>query len=997
MDTDNPIIAIDFGSSYSRIGIWKDNKVNIISNKIGEKEIPSYITILDDEILVGYLSKIQSVANPRRTIFNFKRLIGYINVDDINSFIEYSHLRPYKINSTYINNFSNNRIKYEIITYHKHQKIIYVIEELISLIFEKIKKRVKKYIGKEIKNIIITIPAQFDFTQKQILKDSAAIAGLNIVRFITESTAVGISYFFEKNFENEKKVMIFNLGADFLSISVFVVKNGEFKVVAEGGKNRYGGQDFEDAIMKYFIEKYPFLKNVHNLNKFRKLCEKAKIELSKSNDVDIQFHDIENFDDIKEHFTREDFENICNFDIIKRQIEIVLIKAHMSTKDIDQIVLSGGSVNIRKIQKIISEYFDGKPIEVCPNNEEAAIIGTTIYSAYLTKQENEKIKNNNLSLPLLITNKKIKDVNEITKDKYEFNILPSNKKIIFDTANETETSLTLFISDLIDINIINDDKYEFLCKVSFDFLSHNKSQKDKTEIEVIFNTDINYNITINAKEKINNRDVNIITNYNNNNKLDKICRLSTSQLESLINKQELKVKKLEIKNIDKYLVQDSNKNNKNIVNGKFDEDDNYITCSFLINPEDLYKNINIISSYEEYLRNYHGDLKFIAEDATKFNNEDEIKNNCRIRINNKLIPFSYYYNFKENGFYSIKYSFKKNLTKTDFLFFGCFKCVTLESTLDLTHFKSENVINMSHMFDNIPIKEINFSNFNSKNVTDMSYMFHCCTNLAFLDLTNFYTEKVTNMNHMMFYCKSLLSIKFPNSFITKNVTDMNSMFDSCESLQSLDLSCFNTEKVTDMSKMFFNCKSLKSLDLSNFNTQYVTNMCDMFYSCESLISLNLSSFNTQNVTNMGYMLSRCRKMKSFDLSCFNTQNVTNMEHMFASCNSLISLDLSNFNTQNVINMKYMFFDCESLTSINLSSFNTKYVTSMDSMFSCDSSLTSLNLSNFVSNNTASTNSMFNDCTSLKSVDLSNFNINNVLNKKDMFENCKLKSKKLLKD
>ena len=996
MDTDTPIIAIDFGSSYSRVGIWKDNKVNIIPNKGGEKAIPSYLTILDDEILVGYLSKTQSITNPRRTIFNFKRFIGYIDVNNINSFIEHTHLRPFKINSLYVNNHSTNRIKFEIITYHKHKKIYYSIKELISLIFEKIKKRANKYLGKEIKNIIITIPAQFDDIQKQILKDSATIAGLNIIRFISESTAVGISYFLKKKIENEKKVMIFNLGADFLCISVLLMKKGDLKVIATWGKNRYGGQDFEDEIIKYFIEKYPFLKNLHNLNKFRKLCEKAKIDLSSSEETDIQFNGIENFDDIKEHFIREDFEKICNFEIIKRQIEIVLIKSHMNTKDIDEIILSGGSVNIPKIQKIISEYFDGKPIEICPNNEEAAIIGTTIYSAYLSKQEDEIIKNNNLNIPFLLVDKKIKDINDIAKDKYEFKILSTNQKINFDTSKETQSTLSLFINDIIEVKIINGDEWEFLCKISFDFLTHNKTQEDKTEIEVIFNIDINYNITITAKEKINNNDVNIITNYaNNNNIRDKICRLNYIQLNELINKQEIKVKKLELKDIDKYLAKNNNLKN---IDEKFDEDDNYIICSISIAKGDVNKNIKIINSYEEYQRTYKRNFHFIAEDASKYNNEDEIKNNCRIRVNNQLIPFSYYYNFKETGFFSIKYSFKKNLTKTDFLFYGCFNCVTVDTSLDFTHFKSENVTDMSYMFsESLSLKEFNFSNFNTKNVTDMGYMFSICSALTYLDLSTFYTEKVTNMSHMMYFCKSLFNIKFSDSFITKNVTDMSFMFGFCQSLQSLNLSCFNTEKVKDMSRMFF-CTSLKKLDLSKFNTKNVTNMSEMFGSCESLTSLNISSFNTENVTSMNCMFSRCRSIKSLDISNFNTQNVTSMKMMFEICSSLQSLDLSNFNTQNVTDMSYMFELCKSLTSINLSSFDTKYVTNMEDMFYYNNSLTSINLSNFVSTNTSNVKGMFNGCSSLKSVDLSNFNIDNVLNKKNMFEDCKnLKYKKFLKN
>lgn len=281
MEDDSPIIAIDFGSSYSRVGVWQNDKVQIIPNKKGKKEIPSYITILDDEILVGDLSKIQSNIQPRRTIFNFKRLIGikYPYMKE-----NYKLLKPYKIRY-------ENGLKFEIITYKKHEIKLLAIEEICALIFEKLKKRAIKFLGKEVKNAIITVPANFNITKRQIIQDSAKIAGLNVKKFIIESTAVAISYFYEKNIENEKKILFLNLGADFLSISIVLIKNNFFKVLATHGKNRFGGEDFDDILMLNKAFDSAFLKTPKYLNKLKNLCEEAKIKLSNSNEAIIEFKD----------------------------------------------------------------------------------------------------------------------------------------------------------------------------------------------------------------------------------------------------------------------------------------------------------------------------------------------------------------------------------------------------------------------------------------------------------------------------------------------------------------------------------------------------------------------------------------------------------------------------------------------------------------------------------------------------------------------------------
>ena len=277
---------------------------------------------------------------------------------------------------------------------------------------------------------------------------------------------------------------------------------------------------------------------------------------------------------------------------------------------------------------------------------------------------------------------------------------------------------------------------------------------------------------------------------------------------------------------------------------------------------------------------------------------------------------------------------------------------------------------------------------NTENVTDMSDMFNNCTILPSLDLSKFNTAKVTIMYNMFKNCKKLSSLNLSESFNTVNVTNMSSMFYGCSQLSSLDLSNFNTEKVKYMPSMFYGCNKLSSLTLSNFNTENVTDMSYMFSGCQKLSSLTLSNFNTAKVTNMSSMFSDCQELSSLNLSNFNTAKVTNMSCMFYKCQKLPSLDLSNFNTAKVKDMSSMFYRCIKLSSLTLSeSFNTVNVTNMSTMFNGCSQLSSLDISNFNTENVTYMNNMFENCNNLSSLDLSNFNTAKVTDMSYMFYGC----------
>ena len=301
------------------------------------------------------------------------------------------------------------------------------------------------------------------------------------------------------------------------------------------------------------------------------------------------------------------------------------------------------------------------------------------------------------------------------------------------------------------------------------------------------------------------------------------------------------------------------------------------------------------------------------------------------------------------------------------------KCYDIK-VLDVSHFDTSKVSNMSHMFTECRnIKVLDVSHFDTSNVTSMEYMFGCCESLTKLDVSNFDTSNVTTMCGMFYFCLFLTELDVSN-FDTSNVVDTSLMF-GCHRLTGLDVSNFDTSKVTNMRHMFGLCKRLTELNLSNFDTSKVVEMENMFDSCESLIELDLSNFDTSKVTDMRHMFCGCSSLKELDVSNFDTSSVTTMRGMFYHCRSLIELDLSNFDTSSVTSMENMFDGCMSLKELDLSHFKMSQVEASSmfnipkrsSMFKDCQSLISLNLSGF----DTVISSMFDGCTSLSSLDLSN--------------------------
>ena len=453
------------------------------------------------------------------------------------------------------------------------------------------------------------------------------------------------------------------------------------------------------------------------------------------------------------------------------------------------------------------------------------------------------------------------------------------------------------------------------------------------------------------KENINqNVNINIVASYDKSNNIIELDKLRKFEEEQ--NKLKKKIEELEKNYMDLFKKYSNMEKHE-----KWNQSENFIIAEINIKENDINENIKIISSFEECRRNIK--IKPKKNNIINYDNEnDELKEKCLIKIDNREIPFDYYYKFKKIGKHTIQYIFNAKIITSKYMFCGC-----------------KNLTN------------IDLSNFDTEDITDMSYMFYGCENLTNLDLSNLNTKKVINMCRMFSKCNSLKSIDI-SKFETKNVTDMSYMFCGCKNLTNIDLSNFDTGDITDMSYMFYGCENLTNIDLSNLNTKKVINMCKMFYKCNSLKSIDISKFETKNVTDMSYMFYGCKNLTNIDLSNFDTQNVNNICFMFGGCGALQSLDLSNVNTKNVTNMTGMFSQCKSLKNINLLNFNTQKVNNMCDMFKFCSSLQNINLSNFNTENVTNMSFMFCSCESLQKIDISSFNVQNVNDMRSMFSGCK---------
>nr|5UMB_A Chain A, Chaperone DnaK [Plasmodium falciparum NF54]5UMB_B Chain B, Chaperone DnaK [Plasmodium falciparum NF54]5UMB_C Chain C, Chaperone DnaK [Plasmodium falciparum NF54]5UMB_D Chain D, Chaperone DnaK [Plasmodium falciparum NF54] len=376
---EGPVIGIDLGTTYSCVGVFKNGRVEILNNELGNRITPSYVSFVDGERKVGEAAKLEATLHPTQTVFDVKRLIGR-KFDD-QEVVKDRSLLPYEI----VNNQGKPNIKVQI----KDKDTTFAPEQISAMVLEKMKEIAQSFLGKPVKNAVVTVPAYFNDAQRQATKDAGTIAGLNIVRIINEPTAAALAYGLDK--KEETSILVYDLGGGTFDVSILVIDNGVFEVYATAGNTHLGGEDFDQRVMDYFIKMFKKKNNIdlrtdkRAIQKLRKEVEIAKRNLSVVHSTQIEIEDIVEGHNFSETLTRAKFEEL-NDDLFRETLEPVkkvLDDAKYEKSKIDEIVLVGGSTRIPKIQQIIKEFFNGKEPNRGINPDEAVAYGAAIQAGII--------------------------------------------------------------------------------------------------------------------------------------------------------------------------------------------------------------------------------------------------------------------------------------------------------------------------------------------------------------------------------------------------------------------------------------------------------------------------------------------------------------------------------------------------------------------------------------------------------------------------------------
>lgn len=375
-------IGIDLGTTYSCVGVFQHGKVEIIANDQGNRTTPSYVAFTDTERLIGDAAKNQVALNPSNTVFDAKRLIGR-KMDDQVVQADMKHW-PFKV----VGDGGKPKIQVE---YKGEDKTFYP-EEISSMVLVKMKEIAEAYLGQQVSNAVITVPAYFNDSQRQATKDAGVIAGLNVLRIINEPTAAAIAYGLDKGKSAERNVLIFDLGGGTFDVSILTIEDGIFEVKATAGDTHLGGEDFDNRMVNHFVEEFKrkhkkdISHNKRALRRLRTACERAKRTLSSSSQASIEIDSLFEGVDFYTSITRARFEELCS-DLFRGTLEPVekaLRDAKMDKAQIHDIVLVGGSTRIPKIQKLLQDFFNGRELNKSINPDEAVAYGAAVQAAILT-------------------------------------------------------------------------------------------------------------------------------------------------------------------------------------------------------------------------------------------------------------------------------------------------------------------------------------------------------------------------------------------------------------------------------------------------------------------------------------------------------------------------------------------------------------------------------------------------------------------------------------